>query len=204
MGRGGAGTPLPIFDNTMPSIACKQFFFNEIQTAACSGASRLGQASVFNRLRLAGLLFTCFSRWAPQRLCRRSNCYNAAMPEYTEEHARSGIGAPLPAIETWPNQYPGYTITIEFPEFTSVCPKTGLPDFANVVIEYLPDKLCLEMKSLKMYLLGYRNLGIFTENAVNRILEDVVAACRPVSATVTGKFTARGGMSSTIVARWPK
>jgi 7-cyano-7-deazaguanine reductase len=126
------------------------------------------------------------------------------MPEYTEEHARSGIDAPLPPIETWANHYRSYTVTIDFPEFTSVCPKTGLPDFATIVIEYVPDQLCMEAKSLKMYLLAYRNLGIFNENVVNHILEDVVAACKPVSAVVTGKFTPRGGLSTTVVARWPQ
>lgn len=126
------------------------------------------------------------------------------MRGYTEQHARAGIRAPLPKLETWPNQYRGYAITIAYPEYTSVCPKTGLPDYATLTIEYVPDKLCVELKSLKMYLLAYRNLGIFYENAVNRILEDLVAACRPVSATVTGEFTARGGMRSTIVARWPR
>lgn len=126
------------------------------------------------------------------------------MPGYTDEHAKAGIDAELPRLETWPNQYRGYTITIEYPEYTSVCPKTGLPDYARLTIEYLPADICVELKSLKMYLLAYRNLGIFYENAVNRILEDLVAACKPVSAAVTGEFTARGGMRSTIVARWPR
>ncbi len=126
------------------------------------------------------------------------------MPDYTQDHARSGIRAPLPELETWPNQYPGYEISIVYPEYTSVCPKTGLPDCATITIEYLPNHLCIELKSLKIYLLAYRNLGIFYENAVNRILADLVAACRPHSATVTGEFTARGGMRSRITARWPK
>lgn len=126
------------------------------------------------------------------------------MPGYTEEHARAGMDAKLPPLETWPNQYRGYTIRIEYPEYTSVCPKTGLPDFATLIIEYTPADLCVELKSLKMYLLAYRGLGIFYENAVNRILEDLVAACRPVWATVTGQFTARGGLRSTVVARWPR
>ena len=126
------------------------------------------------------------------------------MGEYTEQHARAGIRARLPALETWPNQYRGYTITIQYPEYTSVCPKTGLPDYATITIEYVPAERCVELKSLKMYLLAFRNLGIFYENAVNRILEDLVAACRPVSAAVTGEFTARGGMRGTVVARWPR
>jgi 7-cyano-7-deazaguanine reductase len=122
--------------------------------------------------------------------------------EYTEEHAKAGLDAPLPDIETWPNQYPGYEITITYPEYTSVCPKTGLPDFGTITIKYVPDKECLELKSLKFYFLAYRNLGIFYENAVNRILHDVVKACKPISCTVVGQFTSRGGMHSTIEARY--
>ena len=122
------------------------------------------------------------------------------MPEYTEKHARAGLAARLPPIETWPNQFRGYTIKIEAPEFTSVCPKTGLPDFGKLMLEYVPDKLCVELKSFKYYILAYRNLGIFYENAVNRVLADVVRAVRPVSATLVGEFTPRGGMRSTITA----
>lgn len=123
---------------------------------------------------------------------------------YTEEHAKAGIDAPLPKIETFPNQFPGYEIEIVIPEFTSVCPKTGLPDFGKVTIRYVPDKHCMELKSLKMYELGYRNLGIFYENVVNRILRDVVAACKPVSATVTGEFNPRGGIYSKVTANWSR
>jgi len=119
---------------------------------------------------------------------------------YTDEHAESGIDAPLPEIETWPNQYPGYEIEISIPEFTSVCPKTGLPDFGQLTLRYVPDKLCLELKSFKMYILAYRNLGIFYENVVNRLLRDVVAAAKPISASVTGEFTPRGGLHSRITA----
>jgi 7-cyano-7-deazaguanine reductase len=124
--------------------------------------------------------------------------------EYNEEHAASGIDAPLPEIETWPNQFPHYEIVIEIPEFTSVCPKTGLPDFGKLTLTYVPNKLCLELKSFKMYTLAYRNLGIFYENVVNRFLRDVVAALKPVSATVTGEFTPRGGLHSKITAAWSK
>jgi 7-cyano-7-deazaguanine reductase len=126
------------------------------------------------------------------------------MSGYTDEHARAGIDAKLPALEIWENQYPGYEIAIVYPEYTSVCPKTGLPDCATVTIKYLPDKQCIELKSLKLYLLAYRNLGIFYENAINRILEDIVKACQPKTATVIGEFTARGGMRSTITASWPR
>ena len=122
---------------------------------------------------------------------------------YTELHAKSGISAKLPSIDTWPNQYHGYDITIEIPEYTAICPKTGLPDFGTIRIQYAPDKSCLELKSLKLYILAYRNLGIFYENAVNRILADIVKACRPVSVTVTGEFTARGGLHSIIQAKYP-
>jgi 7-cyano-7-deazaguanine reductase len=124
------------------------------------------------------------------------------MPDYNEEHARAGIDANLPAIECWPNQFPGYDITIENPEYTSMCPKTGLPDFGTITIKYRPDKRCLELKSLKMYIQEYRNLGIFYENAVNRILKDVVSACQPEWAVVIGDFTARGGMHSRIQAEY--
>jgi len=123
---------------------------------------------------------------------------------YTEDHARSGVKHSFPAIETWPNQYRGYEITITIPEYTSICPKTGLPDFGTITIHYLPAKRCLELKSLKYYILSYRNLGIFYENAVNRILDDVVRASRPRWAVVRGEFTTRGGMRSTIEARFPR
>lgn len=123
---------------------------------------------------------------------------------YTEQHARAGVDAALPAIEVWENQYPGYEIEIEMPEFTSVCPKTGLPDHGTIQLRYTPDKWCLELKSLKMYMIAYRNLGIFQENAVNRFLRDVVAAAKPVSATVTGDFTPRGGVFTRITASWSR
>lgn len=125
--------------------------------------------------------------------------------EYTDEHASAGVTSPLPEIETWPNQFrTGYEIEIDTPEFTSVCPKTGLPDHGTITIRYVPDRDCLELKSLKMYFLAYRNLGIFQENAVNRILADVVRAAKPVSATVTGEFTPRGGVYSKITANYQR
>lgn len=122
---------------------------------------------------------------------------------YSEAHAKSGLTATLPEIETWPNQYKGYDITIVIPEYTAICPKTSLPDFGTITLSYMPDKSCLELKSLKLYIHAYRNVGIFYENAVNRILQDVVKACRPVWARVTGDFTARGGLSSRIEAKYP-
>ena len=122
------------------------------------------------------------------------------MAEYTEEHARAGIEAPLPPIESSPNQFPGYEISISIPEFTSICPKTGLPDFGVLSLRYRPDALCLELKSLKNYFLAYRNLGIFYENVVNRVLRDVVDACSPVEIEVVGEFNARGGMRAVVRA----
>jgi len=124
------------------------------------------------------------------------------MRRYTEEHARSGIAAPLPSIECWENQYPGYQIEIAIPEYTAICPKTGLPDFGTITVHYTPDRLCLELKSLKEYITAYRSLGIFYENAVNRILRDLVAACHPIWMTVRGEFTPRGGIQSRIEANY--
>lgn len=126
------------------------------------------------------------------------------MSVYTSAHARAGIDAKLPTLETWPNHFPGYTITTRYPEYTSVCPKTGLPDYGTIIMEYEPRKLCLELKSLKMYLLAYRDLGIFYENAVNRMLRDFVAAAKPRWFRVTGEFTPRGGLTTTVVAQWPR
>jgi 7-cyano-7-deazaguanine reductase len=125
-------------------------------------------------------------------------------PRYTRDHAQSGFDADFPEIECWPNQFPGYEITIDDPEFTSVCPKTGLPDFGHLSIRYMPRKQCLELKSLKEYLQSYRNLGIFQENVVNRVLKDVVRWSRPVWAEVKGDFRPRGGISTLVVARWPR
>jgi len=133
--------------------------------------------------------------------------YNETMPKqprYTPQHAQAGLDAKFPEIETWPNQFPGYEIVVDDPEFTSVCPKTGLPDFGVLTIRYMPDKRCLELKSLKKYLQSYRNLGIFQENIVNRVLEDVVRWTRPVWAEVKGAFRPRGGLSTVVVARWPR
>jgi 7-cyano-7-deazaguanine reductase len=123
-------------------------------------------------------------------------------PQYTDEHAAAGVDADLPEIETWPNQYQGYEIEIEMPEFTSVCPKTGLPDHGTLTLTYMPLRRCLELKSLKMYTLAYRNLGIFQENVVNRFLADVVKATDPIQATVIGDFAARGGISTRVTATY--
>jgi len=125
------------------------------------------------------------------------------MVEYSKKHARAGIDIPLPRIECFENQFRNYEITISIPEFTSICPRSGLPDFGTITIRYIPNKRCVELKSLKMYILAYRNLGIFYENAANRILKDFVKASNPVRAVVTGEFNVRGGMKSTIEATYP-
>ncbi len=125
---------------------------------------------------------------------------------YTNKHASSFKEKDLPQIDVWENQYPNsdYVIKIIYPEFNSICPKTGLPDLGTITIEYIPDKYCLELKSLKYYFVAYRNLGIFMENAVNKILEDIVRYVKPKSATVIGDFTPRGGIKSVITARYEK
>lgn len=124
-------------------------------------------------------------------------------PSYTKSHAKSGLKSKLPKIATFENQFPDYEITVIEPEFTSVCPKTGLPDFGTITIKYVPDNHCLELKSLKMYFNAYRNIGIFMENSVNRILNDVVSSCKPISASVHGDFNARGGIKTVVEAKYP-
>jgi 7-cyano-7-deazaguanine reductase len=105
-------------------------------------------------------------------------------------------------LETFENQYPGrdYTIRIVCPEFTSVCPKTGQPDFGTLTITYVPDRKCIELKSLKMYLQQFRNEGIFYENVTNRILDDLAAVLAPRRMTLEAAFTARGGITTTVTA----
>ncbi|HEY6547401.1 MAG TPA: preQ(1) synthase [Vicinamibacteria bacterium] len=107
-----------------------------------------------------------------------------------------------PSLETFKNSHPGrdYTIVHTCPEFTAVCPKTGQPDFATLVISYVPDVLCVELKSLKLYLQGFRNRGIFYEEVVNVILDDLVGATRPRRMTVEGRFAVRGGIASVVSA----
>ena len=109
-------------------------------------------------------------------------------------------------IETFKNQYPGreYEIDISCPEFTCVCPKTGQPDFAVIHIKYVPDKLCIELKSLKLYMFSYRNEGAFHEHVTNKILDDIVSACKPVRAEVCGDFNVRGGIKTVVKARYEK
>ena len=122
---------------------------------------------------------------------------------YTYRHAQAGINTKMPSIETFPNQFSrDYEITVTIPEYTSICPKTGQPDFGTLIIRYCPDKRILELKSLKMYVLAYRNLGIFYENAVNKILNDVVKGCHPRWCVARGEFSSRGGIHSAVEAAY--
>lgn len=116
----------------------------------------------------------------------------------------SGLAIKLPKIDVWKNRFKKYTTTIVYPEFNTLCPLTGLPDFGTITITYEPGSFCVEMKSLKLYLVAFRNVGIFQENAVNMILNDIIKYVKPKWAEVTGDFNPRGGMSSLIKARYPK
>lgn len=111
---------------------------------------------------------------------------------------------PSSTLETFPNPRPGrdYEIEIRCPEFTSVCPKTGLPDFGEIRINYVPSELCIELKALKYYIVEFRNKGIFYEAVTNQILDDLVAACKPKRMTVTGDFSARGGITTSVIAEY--
>jgi len=109
-----------------------------------------------------------------------------------------------PKIDVWVNKYPDkeYIVTLDAPEFTCICPKTGLPDFANIKIEYSPGKYCIELKSFKLYTIFYRNIGIFHEHVVNKILDDFVRSCSPRWAKITGVFNPRGGITTTVSAEY--
>jgi len=111
-----------------------------------------------------------------------------------------------PQIEVWRDQYQGklYTICLDIPEFTCICPKTGLPDFAQLKIEYSPGKYCIELKSFKMYTIFYRNLGIFHEHVINKILEDFVQACSPRWVKIVGVFNPRGGITTTVTREYKR
>ena len=124
------------------------------------------------------------------------------MSEY-KDVAKKGLDVKLPNIECFENQFRKYKITIVIPEYTSVCPKTGQPDFGTITIEYEPDKYVIELKSLKFYIQAYRNVGIFYENAVNRVLNDIVRAAKPVWVKVKGEFNPRGGIKSIVEAVYP-
>ncbi len=109
-----------------------------------------------------------------------------------------------PKIETWVNQYSDkeYVIMIEIPEFTCICPKTGLPDFAFIKIEYSPDKLCVELKSLKMYTIFFRDIGIFHEHLANKMMDDFVNTCKPRWVKMISEFNPRGGIKTTVVREY--
>ena len=111
-----------------------------------------------------------------------------------------------PSLDTFPNPSPQreYEIAIRCPEFTSLCPKTGLPDFGEIRITYVPDGKCLELKALKYYMVDFRNRGIFYEAVTNQILDDLVAACAPRRMTVVGDFSVRGGISTVVTATYEK
>jgi len=111
-----------------------------------------------------------------------------------------------PKIDVWENKYPDkeYTINMETPEFTCICPKTGLPDFAVIKIEYRPGRRCVELKSFKEYLISYRDVGIFHEHVINKILEDFVRACGPRRVNITGEFNVRGGIKTTVSASYER
>jgi 7-cyano-7-deazaguanine reductase len=116
------------------------------------------------------------------------------------------LARPRTILEAFPNPRPGreYQIEFVFPEFTSVCPVTGQPDFATITVRYVPDRLCVEMKSLKLYFFSYRNKGIFYEAVTNTILDDLVAVLKPVRMTVIGAFNVRGGTAGTVTATYEK
>jgi len=133
-------------------------------------------------------------RWAGCLLTRASECIS--------KKEILMLTKPSKALETFPNPYPDrdYEIYNECPEFTSLCPKTGQPDFAMIKIRYVPDNLCIELRSLKLYLWSYRNEGVYFEKVTNQILDDLVAACSPRWMEVVAEFNVRGGIGTTITA----
>ena len=147
----------------------------------------------------------------------RPECYNFSVSTSTSlrrsaasarsrASSRSPTREPRQTLETFPNPQPGrdYEIAIRCPEFTSVCPKTGLPDFGEIRITYVPDHHCIELKALKYYLIGFRNRGIFYEAVTNQILDDLVTTCAPRRMTVVGDFSARGGITTMVTATYEK
>src|SRR3954463_13565180 len=136
----------------------------------------------------------------------RARC--GASGENSEDPIKTLVNATLfcMPVETFPNPQPArdYEIAIRNPEFTSMCPKTGLPDFGEIRVTYVPDERCIELKALKYYFLEFRSKGIFYEAVTNQILDDLVAACAPRRMTVVGDFTARGGISTTVTAEFDK
>jgi 7-cyano-7-deazaguanine reductase len=147
----------------------------------------------------------------------RPECYNflvststslrrSAASARSRERSRGSARERKQTLETFPNPRPGrdYEIAIRCPEFTSVCPKTGLPDFGEIRITYVPDQRCIELKALKYYLIDFRNRGIFYEAVTNQILDDLVAVCAPRRMTVVGDFSARGGITTMVTASYTK
>lgn len=125
----------------------------------------------------------------------------------TYEGLQEGVRAlKTPRIDVFKNQYSDkeYVVSLEIPEFTCICPKTGLPDFAQIKIEYSPDRHCVELKSFKMYTIFYRNIGIFHENVINRFLDDFVGRVSPKWAKITGVFNPRGGIATTVSCEYRK
>ncbi len=121
--------------------------------------------------------------------------------ENLQEHIRV---LKTPSIEVWKNQYPQnrYVVAIDIAEFTCICPKTGLPDFAVIRIEYSPAKFCVELKSFKMYTIAFRNVGIFHEHLINKMLEDFVKSVKPRWVKISGVFNPRGGITTTVAAEY--
>ena len=136
----------------------------------------------------------------------RRNAGSALSSSKSRSPQQPGVRGQTPTIETFPNPRPGrdYEIAIRCPEFTSVCPKTGLPDFGEIRISYVPGDRCIELKALKYYMLDFRNRGIFYEAVTNQILDDLVAVCAPRRMTVVGDFSARGGITTTVTATYEK
>lgn len=128
---------------------------------------------------------------------------NKSSYEELQNHIRE---MDMPAIEVWDNKYADrkYSIQLNIPECTCICPKTGLPDFVVLNVEYCPDKTCIELKSFKMYIIAYRDVGIFHEHLVNRIMDDIVRACQPHWIKVEGIVSPRGGIQTTVVAQWQR
>lgn len=124
------------------------------------------------------------------------------MTGYSSKEARAGLKEKLPKLGVLANQFRGYKISIVIPEYSSLCPRTGMPDTGTITIDYEPADYFVELKSLKYYILGYRNLGIFYENAVNRILRDFVKSVKPRWARVRGEFNPRGGINSIVEAKY--
>ena len=143
---------------------------------------------------------------APVRSRRPATSPGTASSASSGQSSRGAAVAPPQSVETFPNPRPGrdYEIAIRCPEFTSVCPKTGLPDFGEIRITYVPDQRCIELKALKYYMLDFRHRGIFYEAVTNQILDDLVAVCGPRRMTVVGAFSARGGITTTVTAQYDK